>query len=95
MGAAAILPLALSLFLACFPEGPPNTDNEPIVVAPCHVSGCSKEICSERENVPSTCEFRPQYACYQNARCEPQANGACNWTLTAELNNCLVNAGNP
>jgi hypothetical protein len=60
-------------------------------VEPCYVGGCSGQICSDREGVISTCEFRPEYACYRSARCERQANGACGWTRTPELTSCLAN----
>ncbi len=57
----------------------------------CFVGGCSGQICSDQEGVISTCEWRPEYACYQNATCEVQADGNCGWTATAELSACLMN----
>src|SRR3989344_2754263 len=39
----------------------------------------------------STCEFRPEYGCYKEASCEPQANGECGWTQSNELRQCLQN----
>ena len=58
----------------------------------CYVGGCSAQICSDEEGVMSTCEFRPEYSCYQGAKCERQVSGQCGWTLSAELNMCLQNA---
>jgi hypothetical protein len=55
---------------------------------PCIKTGCSSQVCSDRE-VITTCEWRPQYACYQRARCERQQNGACGFTETPELRACL------
>jgi hypothetical protein len=57
----------------------------------CFVGGCSGQICSDHEGAISTCEWRPQYACYQDddAACERQPSGQCGWTPTAELNSCL------
>lgn len=57
----------------------------------CFVGGCSSQICSDREGVISTCEWRPEYACYQDADaiCERQPSGECGWTPTAELETCL------
>jgi eight-cysteine-cluster-containing protein len=55
----------------------------------CHVGGCSGEVCSERDNVASACEWLPQFACYRQARCERQADGQCDWTSTPELRACL------
>ena len=59
--------------------------------ADCFVGGCSGQLCSEDEGAISTCEWREEYACYQSATCERQANGSCGWTATAELNACLGN----
>lgn len=56
----------------------------------CFVGGCSSQICSDQEGLISTCEFRPEYACYQQATCERQADGACGWTQTPALAACLA-----
>lgn len=60
----------------------------PIVTRPCFKTGCSKQVCADEE-VVTTCEWREQYACYQKARCERQANGSCGFTKTPELTACL------
>ena len=60
----------------------------------CFVGGCSSQICSDQEGLISTCEFKPEYACYQQATCERQASGACGWTQTAELQACLAESSN-
>ena len=62
--------------------------------APCKKTGCSGIICAEEDKV-STCEFKPEYACYQQATCERQADGACGWTKSAELDACLANPPAP
>jgi eight-cysteine-cluster-containing protein len=56
----------------------------------CYVGGCSGQICSDREGVISTCEWREEYACYQTATCERQFDGQCGWTPTPELDACLA-----
>jgi hypothetical protein len=56
----------------------------------CFVGGCSSQICSDQEGLISTCEFRPEYACYQTATCERQTNGSCGWTASPALEACLV-----
>jgi hypothetical protein len=56
----------------------------------CYVGGCSGQICSDQEGVASTCEWRDEYACYQSATCERQADGLCGWTQTTELLACLA-----
>ena len=57
----------------------------------CFKTGCSSQVCSDRD-VITTCEFRPEYACYQKAICERQRNGECGFTQTAELTACLARA---
>jgi len=58
---------------------------------PCMKTGCSRTICSDH-NVISTCEWRPEYACYQKATCERQPDGNCGFTKTRELTSCLGTA---
>lgn len=57
----------------------------------CYVGGCSGQLCSDQPGAISTCEYRPEYACYQTAVCEEQVEGNCGWTETAELDACLAN----
>jgi hypothetical protein len=45
-------------------------------------------VCADRD-VITTCEYRAEYACYDSATCERQADGNCGWTETVELTNCL------
>ena len=71
---------------------PPQTG---IVANGCAVSGCSMQLCISAEEAAagggvSTCEFRPEYACYREASCEIQANGKCGWTETETLKQCLA-----
>jgi hypothetical protein len=71
-----------------------NQPGEGIVANGCAVAGCSGQLCvsaDEAENLVTTCEFRAEYACYREASCEPQADGKCGWTETAELKQCLTN----
>ena len=65
---------------------------KPLPAGACIKTGCSGTICAEPgQDVITTCEFRPEFACYQQATCERQTNGACGWTQTAELAACLAN----
>lgn len=76
------------------PTDPVIVPGEEITITPekssCKRTGCSGQICSDRDMV-STCEFREEYRCYATARCERQADGACGWTETPELQSCLLN----
>jgi hypothetical protein len=59
---------------------------------PCMKTGCSRAICADH-NVISTCEWRPEYACYQKATCARQADGNCGFTETRQLTSCLAARG--
>lgn len=63
---------------ACLPSEPRR----------CLPTGCSGQICSD-EVVVTTCEARPNYACYGEATCVRQDNGHCGFTPTVELAACL------
>jgi Domain of unknown function (DUF6748) len=56
---------------------------------PCIKTGCSSQVCADH-NVITTCEFRPEYECYQKATCERQSDGNCRFTKTPELTACLA-----
>jgi hypothetical protein len=58
-------------------------------VPPCVIGGCSGQICAA-EPLFSSCEWRPEYACFGQAICEPQRDtGRCGWTMTDALRACL------
>lgn len=58
-------------------------------LAPCVRTGCSGQICADTNRI-STCEFRPEYACYRTAACERGADGQCGFRQTAELAACIA-----
>ncbi len=82
------------------PSGLPEYDNKleipvkfksnNVSLKECKPTGCSGQICSD-ENVMSTCEFLPEYACYKEAVCERQTNGKCGWTETSAFKSCMAN----
>lgn len=55
----------------------------------CQPGGCSSQLCSNGGHAISTCEFKPEYACYQSATCTAQADGHCGWTQTPSLQMCI------
>jgi hypothetical protein len=57
----------------------------------CVVGGCSGQICTEEggPGIISTCEWIPEYACYDSATCARQPSGDCGWTQTDELRECI------
>lgn len=54
-------------------------------------TGCSGQLCADMP-LASTCEFRPEYACYASAACERQSDGSCGWTATPALTACITAA---
>lgn len=58
----------------------------------CYVGGCSAQLCTDRPDAVSTCEWTEAYACYKTAVCERQATGQCGWTQSSSLTQCLANA---
>ncbi len=64
----------------------------------CVKAGCSSQLCvdssSAAANAFTTCEYKSEYACYQSASCEVQADGNCGWTQTESLQTCVYNATN-
>lgn len=72
-------------------EGPNGAECQ-APTTPCVRTGCSGQICADDHRV-STCEYRPEYACYQQATCERQANGQCGFTPSTQLSSCLASAG--
>jgi len=56
---------------------------------PCVVTGCSGQVCAESSMI-TTCEYRPEYACYKTATCERGVDGTCGWRETPELDACLA-----
>lgn len=63
----------------------------------CVVGGCSGQLCVDSpDNGISTCEWRDEYACYQqHGICERNASNKCGWRQTQELQDCVTAANNP
>jgi len=58
----------------------------------CRPAGCNNELCvadAQANDIVSTCIYKPEFACYKQARCELQNNGQCGWSQTPELISCL------
>lgn len=60
----------------------------------CRRTGCSGQLCGD-EDVATTCEYRPEFACYRDAACEPQGDGSCGWTPSDDLARCLAETSGP
>lgn len=57
----------------------------------CVQGGCSGQLCVEKGSSDgvTTCEWKDEYQCFNDALCEVQDDGKCGWTLTAEYEACL------
>ena len=73
-------------------DKPTGAECIPAPAPPCVKTGCSGQICADSQRI-STCEFRPEYACYQTATCARQATGQCGWTQTPALTSCIASGG--
>lgn len=64
----------------------------------CVRAGCSGERCVSAQSantnggLATTCIFRGEYACYQQAECGVLSSGECGWLPSAELAQCMQNA---
>jgi eight-cysteine-cluster-containing protein len=84
----------LILLFACGSKSNPPSPPEPTPPAAndCIKTGCSGTVCAEPgKDVMTTCEFKPEYACYRDAACERQGDGSCGWTQSPALTACLAN----
>lgn len=71
----------------------PPVKEPPMTQAQCRPGGCSGQLCTDKPDMVTTCEWREEYACYQTATCERQPSGECGWTKTEELQQCLTTGG--
>lgn len=56
----------------------------------CVRAGCSGELCVPfGQQRATSCIYRPEYACYQQATCEMNSAGQCAFTITAQVQACL------
>ena len=84
------------LFAACGGGESAAPAQEPAPPAPaatsCVPGGCSGSVCADasKEQMMTTCEMKPEYACYHDAECKVQDDGACGWTMDDKLKGCLA-----
>ena len=76
---------------AFFAEIQSNANSASVIDPACKRAGCSGEFCVnvDEPDVFSTCLYEEEYACYDDARCEVQADGNCGWTEDLVLLQCL------
>ena len=87
--------MLLAFIVACggsksTPPTPPSNTEAP--ASDCVKSGCSGTMCVEPgKEMVTTCEYKAEYGCYREGKCERQDDGNCGWTQTPELQGCLAN----
>jgi hypothetical protein len=56
----------------------------------CYKGGCSGQICSDKQGVISTCEWKSYYLCFQYSSCGSfGAGSACAWEQTSYYKACM------
>lgn len=57
----------------------------------CVLAGCSNQLCvsSNTQNIVTTCEWKEEYKCYQEAKCELQKNRECGFTKDEKFRQCM------
>lgn len=83
-----LLPPSETIVEPILPPPIPRED-PPVTKGQCRPGGCSGQLCTDEPDLVTTCEWREEYACYQNATCERQPSGECGWTQSPELKQCL------
>lgn len=63
----------------------------------CKIGGCNSELCLPDNDTStiSSCGKTEMSQCYSGKECKVQNDGKCGWTMTDELNSCLVSASFP
>lgn len=86
------LPPAPSSTATPTPSGSVSGQNACQTDSDCVVDGCSGQVCRSKGSPPqyTTCEWRPEYACYTSDGCVCQA-GQCAWTQ--EIQQCVQGFG--
>lgn len=77
----------------------PFPDASGACVEPCVPAGCSGQVCataSEAPGIITTCEFLPEYVCFQQTSCGHHGpGGACAWEQTDAYLECLAGFEEP
>ena len=99
----ALIGIGTFLIAACSPPGiVPDEDipdgtgtisspgNDCASDSDCTRGGCSGTICQSRSEEPaiSTCEWLPEYECFQQITCGC-AQGSCKWKTTKAFDRCV------
>ena len=73
----------------------PTSSAECAVNSDCMKGGCSSQICAPaaQEGIITTCEYRPEYDCYQEANCGC-VQGTCGWTEKDIVDQCIAEKRN-
>lgn len=63
----------------------------------CVRAGCSNQLCVSKDqaNIATSCEYKAEYACYQQAICTVLETGKCGFVQDEELLQCLEEASKP
>ena len=59
------------------------------------MQGCSGQVCSDADDVITTCEMQDYYSCYKYAICDYNADGVCGWQKTEDYVTCMAQYNQP
>jgi hypothetical protein len=59
----------------------------------CVRGGCSNTVClrAPADQLITSCEWKPEYACYKMMECAPTPQGECKFAETEESKKCFAN----
>ncbi len=87
-----IASIVVSIFLITiyFLNIKPKPEKIPLSIG-CKKAGCSGQLCvpSDTKDIITNCEWKPEYSCYQQAKCEKQPNGQCGFTKDESFQKCI------
>ncbi len=89
----ASIVIFIFLIIIYFLNKKPKPENIPPLVG-CKKAGCSGQLCvpSDTKDVITNCEWKSEYGCYRQAKCEKQSNGQCGFTKDESFQKCIDQA---
>lgn len=88
--ALILITIILSLTILYFFITKPKPEKSVPLVG-CKKTGCSGQLCvpSDAKDVITNCEWKSEYSCYQQAKCERLPDGQCGFIKDESFQKCL------
>lgn len=95
MGCAARVPVNDMISVSPTGDYPSSQPSSPECAddSDCRIGGCSRTVCHAKSDDPivTTCEWREEYSCYQQAACVCMG-GKCGWKGDSAFDSCIIGA---